>query len=171
MRAVVQRVTRASVTVGDEVVGAIGPGLCVLVGVTHDDDDAGAAKLADKLWHLRILDDDDGVMNVSAAEAGAPLLVISQFTLYGDTDKGRRPSWLAAARPSTPSRSSTVVAQRLRDAGRHGRHRPVPGRHGRRAGQRRPCHGAAGDLNDGSCLHHRPGYGRRRIHEDLGVED
>src|SRR3546814_7551065 len=85
MRAVVQRVTRASVTVGDEVVGSIGPGLCVLVGVTHDDDSAVAAKLADKLWHLRILDDADGVMNLSAADAGAPLLIISQFTLYGDT--------------------------------------------------------------------------------------
>ena len=99
MRAVVQRVTRASVTVGDEVVGSIDAGLCVLVGVTHDDDEATAVKLADKLWRLRILDDADGVMNVSAGDAGAPLLVISQFTLYGDSSKGRRPSWLAAARP------------------------------------------------------------------------
>ena len=99
MRAVVQRVTEATVTVGDEVVGAIGPGLCVLVGVTHADEAATATKLADKLWHLRILADDDGDMNRSAADVGAPLLVISQFTLYGDTAKGRRPSWLAAARP------------------------------------------------------------------------
>src|SRR3546814_4605527 len=68
MRAVVQRVTRASVTVGDEVVGSIGPGLCVLVGVTHDDDVGAAAKLAHKLWHLRILDDADGVMNLSRSE-------------------------------------------------------------------------------------------------------
>jgi D-aminoacyl-tRNA deacylase len=103
MRAVVQRVSSASVTVGDDVVGSIGPGLCVLVGVTHDDDAGVAAKLAEKLWHLRILDDADGVMNRSAAEAGAPLLVISQFTLYGDTAKGRRPSWLAAARPNRSS--------------------------------------------------------------------
>ncbi len=86
-------------TVDGELVGAIGAGLCVLVGVTHDDDEAAAGKLADKLWHLRILDDADGVMNVSAADAGAPLLVISQFTLYGDTAKGRRPSWIDAARP------------------------------------------------------------------------
>ena len=84
MRAVVQRVTSAAVTVDDEVVGSIGAGLCVLVGVTHDDEAATATKLAEKLWNLRILDDDAGVMNRSAAEDQAPLLVISQFTLYGD---------------------------------------------------------------------------------------
>ena len=108
-----QRVTSASVTVGDEVVGAIGPGLCVLVGVTHDDDAATAAKLADKLWHLRILDDDDGVMNRSAADVGAPVLVVSQFTLYGDTAKGRRPSWLAAARPAHAEPLVDAVVARL----------------------------------------------------------
>ncbi len=117
MRAVVQRVSRASVTVADEVAGAIGPGLCVLVGVTHDDDEARATKLADKLWHLRILDDVDGVMNVSAAEVGAPLLVISQFTLYGDTAKGRRPSWLAAARPEHAEPLVEAVVARLRELG------------------------------------------------------
>jgi len=109
----VQRVTSASVTVGDEVVGAIGPGLCVLVGVTHDDDAATAAKLAEKLWHLRILDDDDGVMNRSAADVGAPVLVVSQFTLYGDTAKGRRPSWLAAARPAHAEPLVDAVVARL----------------------------------------------------------
>lgn len=117
MRAVVQRVTSASVTVGDEVVGSIGPGLCVLVGVTHDDDVTTAVKLADKLWHLRILDDADGVMNRSAAEVGAPLLVISQFTLYGDTAKGRRPSWLAAARPEHAEPLVEAVVSRLRELG------------------------------------------------------
>ena len=117
MRAVVQRVTEAAVTVGDETVGAIGAGLCVLVGVTHDDDAAIAAKLADKLWHLRILDDADGVMNVSAADAGAPLLVISQFTLYGDTAKGRRPSWIAAARPERAEPLVDAVVTRLRELG------------------------------------------------------
>src|SRR5687767_9206562 len=117
MRAVVQRVTRASVTVGDEVVGSIGAGLCVLVGVTHDDDEAGAARLADKLWNLRILDDDDGVMNVSAAEAGAPFLVISQSPLYGDTTRGRRPSWLAAARPEQAGPLVDAVTARLRELG------------------------------------------------------
>ena len=117
MRAVVQRVTRASVTVEGEVVGAIDGGLCVLVGVTHDDDGARAAKLADKLWHLRILDDADGVMNVSASDAAAPILVISQFTLYGDTAKGRRPSWLAAARPEQAEPLVEAVVARLRELG------------------------------------------------------
>jgi D-tyrosyl-tRNA(Tyr) deacylase len=117
MRAVVQRVSQASVTVDAEVVGAIGAGLCVLVGVTHADDVATAAKLADKLWHLRVFDDDDGVMNVSASDAGAELLVISQFTLYGNTDKGRRPSWLAAARPEHAEPLVEAVVDRLRELG------------------------------------------------------
>jgi D-tyrosyl-tRNA(Tyr) deacylase len=117
MRAVVQRVTEATVTVGDEVVGAIGPGLCILVGVTHADEAATATKLADKLWHLRILADDDGDMNRSAADVGAPLLVISQFTLYGDTAKGRRPSWLAAARPEQAEPLVAGVVTRLEELG------------------------------------------------------
>ncbi|MGV3758104.1 MAG: D-aminoacyl-tRNA deacylase [Actinomycetota bacterium] len=117
MRAVVQRVSEASVTVGDEVVGAIGPGLCVLVGVTHDDDEGVAAKLAEKLWRLRVLDDDAGVMNRSCADEGAPLLVISQFTLYGDTSKGRRPSWLAAARPEQAEPLVNAVVASLRSLG------------------------------------------------------
>lgn len=105
MRALVQRVVRAQVTSrrtgGDawEVAGSIGAGLCVLVGVTHDDTRVEADKLASKLWGLRIFDDDDGVMNRSVADAGGSLLVVSQFTLYGDSAKGRRPSWIAAARP------------------------------------------------------------------------
>lgn len=99
MRAVVQRVTRAAVTVGGEPVGAIGAGLCVLVGVTHDDGPDQALRLADKLWHLRIMADDDGVMNRSVADTTGQVLVVSQFTLYGDTRKGRRPSWIDAARP------------------------------------------------------------------------
>jgi D-tyrosyl-tRNA(Tyr) deacylase len=117
MRAVVQRVQRASVTVGDEVVGRIGAGLCALIGVTHDDDEASAAKLADKLWYLRVLDDGDGVMNVAAADVGAPLLVVSQFTLYGDTSKGRRPSWLAAARPEQAEPLVDALVARLRALG------------------------------------------------------
>jgi D-tyrosyl-tRNA(Tyr) deacylase len=117
MRAVVQRVARASVRVGDEVVGAIDAGLCVLVGVTHADTTAGAEKLADKLWNLRILDDDAGVMNVSPRDAGAPLLVISQFSLYGDTAKGRRPSWLAAAGPEHAEPLIDAVVGRLRALG------------------------------------------------------
>ena len=88
-----QRVSQASVSVGGDVVGAIDePGLMVLVGVTHDDTPAQAARLAAKLWGLRVFDGE-----VSCSDLGAPLLVISQFTLYGDTRKGRRPSWIAAA--------------------------------------------------------------------------
>ena len=99
MRALIQRVNRASVTVDGEVVGEIGRGLCVFVGVTHSDDDAIAARLAQRVWQLRVFDDDAGFMNVPVAEAGGEVLVVSQFTLYGDTRKGRRPSWVAAARP------------------------------------------------------------------------
>jgi D-aminoacyl-tRNA deacylase len=93
VRAVVQRVSSASVTVGSEVVGSIDePGLVVLVGATHSDGRAEVQRLARKVWELRILDDER-----SASDLGAPLLVISQFTLYADTRKGRRPSWSAAA--------------------------------------------------------------------------
>lgn len=99
MRAVVQRVTEASVRVDGELVGSIGPGLCVLVGVTHDDTVAEAIKLAAKLWNLRIMDDEAGVMNRSVAETTGAVLVVSQFTLYGNTERGRRPSWIDAARP------------------------------------------------------------------------
>ncbi len=103
--------------VDGETVGEIGTGLCVLVGVTHDDDESNARKLAEKLWHLRCFDDADGVMNVSAADAGHPLLVISQFTLYGDTRKGRRPSWIAAARPEHAEPLVEAVVTALRDLG------------------------------------------------------
>jgi D-tyrosyl-tRNA(Tyr) deacylase len=99
VRAVVQRVTRADVVVDGSTIAAIGPGLCVLLAVTHDDDATRARRMAEKLWHLRILADDAGVMNRSASETGAPILLVSQFTLYGDTARGRRPSWIAAARP------------------------------------------------------------------------
>ncbi|ORA21625.1 D-aminoacyl-tRNA deacylase [Mycobacterium aquaticum] len=95
MRVLVQRVTSASVTVDGEVVGEIEPatqGLVALVGVTHDDDTAKARRMAEKLWQLRILDDER-----SASDVAAPILVVSQFTLYANTDKGRRPSWNAAA--------------------------------------------------------------------------
>jgi D-tyrosyl-tRNA(Tyr) deacylase len=118
MRALVQRVTSASVTVAGEVVGAIGVGLCVLVGVTHRDDDAAAEKLARKLWDLRIFPDAAGVMNVPVAEASGEVLVVSQFTLYGDTRKGRRPSWVDAARPeqAEPLVEAVVTALRARGA-------------------------------------------------------
>jgi D-tyrosyl-tRNA(Tyr) deacylase len=92
MRAVAQRVSEAKVVVDGRTVGAIGPGLCVLVGVTHDDTAEKAAALARKLWTLRVLPDER-----SCSDIAAPLLVISQFTLYGDARKGRRPTWNAAA--------------------------------------------------------------------------
>ncbi len=119
MRAVVQRVTEAHVTVDGATVGAIGSGLCVLVGVTHDDDLGRARRLAAKLWHLRILDDDAGVMNRSLADVGGAALVISQFTLYGDTSRGRRPSWVAAARPEQAEPLVDAVAGELRVLGAH----------------------------------------------------
>ena len=117
MRALVQRVAEARVEVDGEVVGAIGPGLCVLVGVTHSDDEAAAGKLASKVWGLRIFDDADGVMNQSAADTGGEVLVVSQFTLYGDTRKGRRPSWIDAARPEMAEPLVEAVVAELRSAG------------------------------------------------------
>jgi len=117
VRALVQRVTRAAVRVDGEVVGTIDRGLCVFVGVTHTDTDADARKLASKLWQLRIFDDDAGVMNRSAAELGLPLLVVSQFTLYGDAARGRRPSWSAAARPEQAEPLVDAVVGALRAQG------------------------------------------------------
>ncbi|MCP3855490.1 MAG: D-tyrosyl-tRNA(Tyr) deacylase [Actinomycetia bacterium] len=117
MRGLVQRVERAKVTVDGEVVGEIGAGLCVLVGVTHDDEPAQARKLAAKLWGLRIMDDSDGVMNLSVADTTGQVLVISQFTLYGDTRKGRRPTWIDAARPELAEPLVGAVAAELRELG------------------------------------------------------
>ena len=123
MRAVVQRVTRAEVTSRTsadfdwEVTGSIGHGLCVLVGATHSDTPVEADQLADKLWGLRIFDDDDGMMNRSVADVGGSVLVVSQFTLYGDTAKGRRPSWIAAARPQVAEPLVERVVERLRSLG------------------------------------------------------
>ena len=117
MRALVQRVRRASVSVDDVVVGEIGVGVCVLVGVTHDDTEADARKLAEKVWHLRVFPDADGTMNVPLAEAGGEALVVSQFTLYGDTTRGRRPSWVAAARPEQAEPLVDRFAAALRDLG------------------------------------------------------
>lgn len=124
-----QRVTRADVTSRPttrndrpddasehwETVGSIGPGLCVFVGVTHDDTTAIADRMADKIWGLRVLDDHDGVMNRSLADLDETpsVLVVSQFTLYGDTRKGRRPSWTAAARPDHAEPLVARVVQQL----------------------------------------------------------
>ena len=99
MRAVVQRVTRASVTVGGEIIGAIGGGLVVLVGIARDDTKVEAAYLVDKISNLRIFDDDEGKMNLSVKDVNGGLLIVSQFTLYGDVRRGLRPSWIDAAPP------------------------------------------------------------------------
>ncbi len=113
MRAVVQRVTQASVTVDGQAVGQISePGLLVLVGATHDDTAEKAAKLAAKLWGLRILDGEK-----SASDVSAPLLVISQFTLYADMRKGRRPAWQAAAPGPVAEPLVDALISSLRDLG------------------------------------------------------
>ena len=117
VRALVQRVSEASVTVDGETVGRIGPGILALIGVTHDDTEGQAAKLADKIWNLRIFDDADGVMNRSAADEGHSVLVVSQFTLYGDTRKGRRPGYSDAARPEVAEPLVDLVVDELRGLG------------------------------------------------------
>ena len=117
MRAVVQRVSHASVTVDGEVMGAIGRGLCVLVGVTHDDTEAQAVKLAEKLWKLRIFSDDDDKMNLSVADVSGEVLLISQFTLYGDARKGNRPSYITAAHPEVAEPLIVRVGARLTELG------------------------------------------------------
>jgi D-tyrosyl-tRNA(Tyr) deacylase len=117
MRGLVQRVRQASVSVDGVTVGAIGPGICLLVGVTHDDDVDASRRLAAKVWGLRIMADDDGAMNRSIAETGGEVLVVSQFTLYGDARKGRRPSWVAAARPEAAEPLVEAVVDELRGLG------------------------------------------------------
>jgi D-aminoacyl-tRNA deacylase len=115
VRAVVQRVSQASVTVGDQVVGAIGePGLLVFVGASHEDTPQTAAKLAAKLWGLRILRGE-----LSCSDTAAPLLVISQFTLYADTRKGRRPTWQGAAPGPVAEPLVAEVVAALRALGAH----------------------------------------------------
>jgi D-tyrosyl-tRNA(Tyr) deacylase len=115
MRVLVQRVTAASVTVDGDVVGAISPdgqGLLALVGVTHSDDATKAERMAEKLWQLRILDDEK-----SASDVGAPILVVSQFTLYANTAKGRRPTWNAAAPGAVAEPLVTAFAEALQHLG------------------------------------------------------
>ena len=112
MRALIQTVSRAGVTVADEIVAKIEDGLLVLLGVTHDDTPAIAGTLARKVHELRILDDE-----ASAADTGAPLLVVSQFTLYGDARKGRRPSWSAAAPAEVAEPLVTAFVEALRARG------------------------------------------------------
>jgi D-tyrosyl-tRNA(Tyr) deacylase len=99
MRAVVQRVSRASVTIAERISGQIDKGVLVLVGFTHEDQDAAVDWVAEKITHLLIFPDDEGKMNRSVQDVGGGILVVSQFTLYGDVQRGRRPSFIDAARP------------------------------------------------------------------------
>jgi D-aminoacyl-tRNA deacylase len=123
VRALVQRVSEAAVTSAptrddpEVETGRIGQGLVALVGVTHDDDLTTATRLADKLWHLRVFPDAAGAMNLSCADVGGALLVVSQFTLYADARKGRRPSYVAAAPPEQAEPLVEAVVARLRDLG------------------------------------------------------
>ena len=119
MRAVVQRVSHAAVTVSDEQVGAIGRGLVVLLGVTHDDGPQQADWLAQKIAGLRIFEDSAGKMNLGLHDVGGQALVVSQFTLYGDARKGRRPGFDAAARPDTAEPLVQRFADALRQQGIH----------------------------------------------------
>ena len=119
MRAVVQRVSRASVTVDGEVVGAIGPGLMVLLGVTHDDGPDEADWLARKIVGLRIFEDRAGKLNLGLLDVEGQALVVSQFTLYGDSRKGRRPSFVDAARPQVAEPLVQRFADTLRQHGVH----------------------------------------------------
>jgi D-aminoacyl-tRNA deacylase len=117
VRALVQRVSEASVTSDGTEAGRIGLGLVALVGATHDDDSATARRLADKIANLRVFPDDDGAMNRSCLDVGGSVLVVSQFTLYGDTRKGRRPSFVAAAPPEVAEPLVDEVVAHLRAAG------------------------------------------------------
>lgn len=117
MRALVQRVSRAEVRVEGQVTGAIDTGLLALVGVTHDDDEATAHRVADKLVGLRVFEDADGRMNESCRDVGGALLVVSQFTLYGDASRGRRPSFVDAAPPEVAEPLVDAVVDRARRSG------------------------------------------------------
>ena len=117
MRALLQRVSHARVTVDEEVVGEIGPGFVVLLGVTHSDTTAEADWLAQKIADLRLFEDEAGKFNLSLRDVGGGLLVVSQFTLYGDARKGRRPSFTDAARPEQAQPLVDYFGQRCRHLG------------------------------------------------------
>jgi D-tyrosyl-tRNA(Tyr) deacylase len=119
MRAVVQRVTSASVTVGEEVTGAVGPGMMELIGVSSEDGPADLKYIAEKVMHLRIYDDENGVMNRSILDAGGAILAVSQFTLYGDARGGRRPSYFRAAKPEKAEEMYEKLIAQWREAGIH----------------------------------------------------
>src|SRR6478736_6825564 len=117
MRVVLQRVSKASVRIDGRVVGSVGAGFCLLVGFTHTDTQAQVDWMADKVAGLRLFPDAEGKMNVGLAEVGGAVLVVSQFTLYGDSEKGRRPSFIDAARPEVaiPLYESFIAAFRAKE--------------------------------------------------------
>jgi D-tyrosyl-tRNA(Tyr) deacylase len=117
MKALIQRVSEATVTVEGKIVGSIGKGLCVFVGVTHSDTHRIVEKIADKILHLRIFEDDGSKMNLSTLDIQAEMLIVSQFTLYGDTRKGRRPSWIASAPAEVAEPLIDDLIEALRVAG------------------------------------------------------
>jgi len=117
MRVILQRVSRGSVTISDETVGAVTHGFVILVGVTHSDTEAEATLLAKKTANLRVFDDADGKMNLSLLDVGGGALVVSQFTLYADARKGRRPSFISAAAPDQAAPLVDFFAERLRAEG------------------------------------------------------
>ncbi|WP_138495689.1 D-aminoacyl-tRNA deacylase [Paenibacillus pinistramenti] len=117
MRVLIQRCKRAKVTVEGEITGEIGTGLLLLVGITHDDQESDAAYMADKVAGLRIFDDEDGKMNLSVQDVGGSVLSVSQFTLYGDTRKGRRPSYISAAGGDKAEPLYNRFNEMLRDKG------------------------------------------------------
>ena len=117
MRALVQRVVKATVRVENQTVGAIAQGLCVFVGVTHEDSFEDSDQLVKKIVSLRIMDDENGVMNKSVIDVDGEILIVSQFTLYGDTSKGRRPGWSAAAAPDHAEPLIERVVEGVKAAG------------------------------------------------------
>jgi D-aminoacyl-tRNA deacylase len=119
MRAVIQRVSRCRVTVNSNVTGEIGPGLLVLLGVSKADNEAAADYLVDKVIGLRIFEDAEGKMNLAVQDSGGAVLVVSQFTLYGDARRGKRPSFDAAARPEEAKRLYEYFVAKVRAAGLH----------------------------------------------------
>jgi D-aminoacyl-tRNA deacylase len=117
VRAVVQRVTKAKVDVQGEIVGEIGPGLCILLGLARDDDESDADFISEKIKNLRIFEDHEGKMNLSLTAVRGEILVISQFTLYGNCQKGNRPSFTEAAPPAQAVKLYEYFIRRLRDGG------------------------------------------------------
>jgi len=117
MRAVIQRVTSSSVTVDNKLISSIGPGLLIFLGVTHSDEPSDAEYLADKVANLRIFEDSDGKMNRSLIDVGGEILVVSQFTLYADCRKGRRPSFIEAASPEKAENLYDFFTEQIRTKG------------------------------------------------------